>query len=63
MDGEEELLLPVLNQIGGELGVHHGEEKTLGGGLRSSDVRAEGSLAPWEEHTRLEEGEERLCAS
>jgi hypothetical protein len=31
MDGEEELLLPALNQIGGELGVHHGEEKTLGG--------------------------------
>ena len=33
-----------------------------GGGLRSSSVRAKGSLAPCEEHTLLEEEEERLCA-
>jgi hypothetical protein len=33
-----------------------------GGGLRSSDVRAKGRLAPCEERTLLEEEEERLCA-
>jgi hypothetical protein len=33
-----------------------------GGGLRSSGVRAKGSLAPCEERTLLEEEEERLCA-
>jgi hypothetical protein len=37
------------------LGVEVGGEDT-GGGLRSSGVRANGSLAPWEECTRLEEG-------
>jgi hypothetical protein len=33
-----------------------------GDGLRSSGVQAKGSLAPCEEHTLLEEEEERLCA-
>jgi hypothetical protein len=42
-------------------GVEVGGEDA-GGGLRSSDVRAKGSLAPCEEHTLLEEEEERLCA-
>jgi hypothetical protein len=54
-----------LGELGWRLAEAQGVEvggEDAGGGLRSSGVRAKGSLAPWEERTRLEDEEDRLCA-